>query len=342
MKEELISVIVPVYNVEHHLERCIHSILNQTHLNYEVLLIDDGSKDFSGMLCDKFAKAYDKVKVFHKKNGGLGSARNYGIEHATGKYVCFIDSDDQVDRDYLKYLYDALKKYKADISVCGYLYSFDGYTSFYALEDGVLEANEMLIHFACGDTFFNFSWNKLYKKEIFSKMPMYYSDRHCAEDMYFNALYYRYVDKVAMVKQPLYYYDINLESLSNGRREHFWEDMLLVYDAFKETCNIKSIHVEYANNLLVVMLRNSISNFFNKKTSIKECRDYLENCRKLHDIREFEVFKDKLGRIDKLLYDAIRGNRYLTIYLYMKGIKWFKIKHFKTFCKIRETVSKGR
>lgn len=342
MQEELISVIVPVYNVENYLERCMISLLNQRYTNYEVLLIDDGSKDSSGKLCDKFATVHDKVKTFHKENGGLGSARNYGMEHAVGKYVCFVDSDDQVDRDYLKELYYALKKYGADISVCGYLYSSGTFTASYAFEDGVFNTDEILKKFACGNSFFNFAWNKLYRKEIFDKMPMCYSERHCAEDMYFNTFYYRYINKAAMVKKTLYTYYVNLASLSNGRRPHFWEDMLLVYDAFAETCRIKQIPVEYANNLLTVMLRNSISNFFNKKTSIRSCRKYVEKCLEKRNVCDLKILQGKLGKVDRLLYNAVRKKRYITIYIYMKFIKWIKVKCFKTFCMIRESGSNRR
>lgn len=338
MQDDLISVVVPVYNVEHFLDRCITSLLCQTYKNYEILLIDDGSKDSSGVLCDRYAATYDNVRVFHKDNGGLGSARNYGMERAKGKYVCFIDSDDQITRDYLYYLYDALKSNDADISVCGYYYSSGGYTAVYEFEDAILDTSEMLESFACGNAFFNFAWNKLYKKEIFDKMPMHYCARHCAEDMYFNAIYYRYINRVATVKQPLYIYYVNLESLSNGRRPGFWNDMLLIYDAFKETCTVKKIPQYMANNLLVVMLRNSVSNYFNKKTSIKNCRSYIIECLEQKDIREIEIQVDKLEWVDRLLHRAVVDGKYLFIYVYMKCIKWIKRKHFRLFCIIRKSV----
>ena len=104
MEGDLISVVVPVYNVEKFLDRCMANLLSQTYKDYEILLIDDGSKDSSGALCDRYAAICDNVRVFHKDNGGLGSARNYGIKHAKGNYVCFIDSDDQVTKEYLYHL----------------------------------------------------------------------------------------------------------------------------------------------------------------------------------------------------------------------------------------------
>ena len=107
-----VSVIVPVYNLQDFLSNCVNSIVNQNMAKskYEVLLIDDGSTDKSGELCDEYSRRYSFVKSFHKPNGGLSDARNYGLKHATGKYIAFIDSDDAIGPDYLNILYTAVKK----------------------------------------------------------------------------------------------------------------------------------------------------------------------------------------------------------------------------------------
>ena len=118
MNEKLVSVIVPIYNVEAYLNRCIDSIVNQTYKNLEILLIDDGSTDYSGKICDEYAKKDKRITTIHKKNGGLSDARNVGIEKANGKYITFVDSDDYIDIDYIEYLYSLIKKYKTNISFC--------------------------------------------------------------------------------------------------------------------------------------------------------------------------------------------------------------------------------
>lgn len=339
-KEELISVIVPVYNVENYLERCLDSILVQTYSNYEVLLIDDGSKDNSGRLCDQLASRDNRISVYHKKNGGLGSARNYGIQRVNGVYVCFIDSDDKVEPDYLENLYLSLKAKNADISVCGYYYAAKDITSSYEYKNAEMSAAQMLRKFGSGDAFFNFAWNKLYKKTIFDQMPMYYSDKHCAEDMYFNAIYYRYVDRVATVKKPLYTYYVNMESLSNGRRPNFWEDMLLVYDEMLSTCKSKDVPLEYADTLLLIMFRNSVSNFCNKKTTLAECKEYIEKCIIKKNVGDLKIAVNSVSRLDRMMYWALIRKQYALIYVCMRIIKWVKIKHFKIFCKIRQMVSR--
>ena len=112
----LISIIVPVYNVESYLERCVNSIINQTYHNLEIILVDDGSPDGSGDLCDKLAKNDDRITVYHKKNGGLSDARNYGVQNANGEYITFIDSDDFVAKDYIEHLYSMIQEFNADIA----------------------------------------------------------------------------------------------------------------------------------------------------------------------------------------------------------------------------------
>lgn len=114
----LISLIIPVYNVEKYLGKCMESVLAQTYDNFEVILIDDGSTDNSGKMCDEYAKRDSRVTVYHKPNGGLSDARNFGVEHCNADLVSFIDSDDYVTEDYLEYLWKLMDKYKADMS-CG-------------------------------------------------------------------------------------------------------------------------------------------------------------------------------------------------------------------------------
>ncbi|MFB4033578.1 glycosyltransferase family 2 protein, partial [Streptococcus pneumoniae] len=117
MENQLISVIVPVYNVEEYLKQCLDSILEQTFSNYEVILVNDGSTDSSGLICQEYAEKDTRIRYFEKENGGLSDARNYGIEQAQGEYLTFVDSDDLLDASHLTILYDALVNNDADISI---------------------------------------------------------------------------------------------------------------------------------------------------------------------------------------------------------------------------------
>ena len=115
----LVSVIIPVYNVEKYLTRCLESVIAQTYSNLEIVLVDDGSTDNSGKVCDNYMTKDTRVKVIHKKNGGLSDARNVGIDEACGEFIAFVDSDDWVTRDYIESMYTKLAKYNCDIAICG-------------------------------------------------------------------------------------------------------------------------------------------------------------------------------------------------------------------------------
>ena len=116
--KERISVVVPVYNVEQYLEKCVNSIINQTYKNLEIILVDDGATDKSGKLCDELAKLDNRIMAYHKKNGGLSDARNYGVERATGDYIGFVDGDDYIDAEMYEKLYEAIKKENVDVAEC--------------------------------------------------------------------------------------------------------------------------------------------------------------------------------------------------------------------------------
>ena len=160
----LISIIVPVYDVEPYLRKCIDSILIQSYRDLEIILVDDGSPDNCGAICDEYAEKDKRIKVIHKKNGGLSDARNAGLDIATGEYIGFVDSDDWVMPDMYEYLYKAVKEYDADMSVCGY-YDYWGKTisGRYCQDIQVYKGQEG-IKALLDLKFGNYVWNKLYKR----------------------------------------------------------------------------------------------------------------------------------------------------------------------------------
>lgn len=171
MHNELISVIVPVYKVEGYLERCVNSILAQSYTNFELILVDDGSPDKCPLLCDSYKEMDDRVKVFHKSNGGLSSARNAGMAAMEGMYVTFIDSDDWVDSRYLEYLYKLLVESNADISACDLYDSFDGEMPTAQLAEPELYSGIKALELMLYQTgFTNSASGKLFKKEHVSML----------------------------------------------------------------------------------------------------------------------------------------------------------------------------
>lgn len=205
---DLVSVIVPVYNVEKYLSICIKSIIGQTYSNLQIILIDDGSPDKSADICDDWSKKDSRITVIHKKNGGLSDARNVGIAHAKGDYVCFVDSDDILAPDYISSLYNAIIKFNVKLSVCDIQCFRDNeinkfvvkehnihvFTSEQALAD-IIHGGKEIRAIAC---------NKMYGKEILQNECFVYGKHH--EDEFFT---YRIIDKtekIAYVDAPLYFY----------------------------------------------------------------------------------------------------------------------------------------
>ena len=143
-QDYLISIIIPVYNVEKYLRKCLDSIINQTYKKLEIILIDDGSTDNSGKICEEYAKKDDRIIVIHKENAGVSSARNRGIELANGKYIGFIDSDDWIEENMYETLYQNLLQFDVDISMCNYSIIRNHKKTFHKhdLEDGILIDNK--------------------------------------------------------------------------------------------------------------------------------------------------------------------------------------------------------
>ncbi len=165
---KLISVIVPVYNVEKYLQKCVDSIINQTYQNLEIILVDDGSTDNSGKICDEYLKKDKRIKVIHKRNGGLSDARNWAIDVAEGEYIEFVDSDDYIEQDMIEFLYNNIEQYNADISICSY-YMIDEKECINQSTNElyVYSRLEILQEVLLDEKIRSYAWNKLFKKSLF-------------------------------------------------------------------------------------------------------------------------------------------------------------------------------
>jgi len=210
---ELISVIIPVYNVEQYVESCLNSVINQSYTNLEIILVDDGSTDRSGEICDQYALKDSRIKVIHEENAGLGEARNRGLRIASGDYICFVDSDDWIEEDYCKELVKAAERTNSDIAICGYNECFkDGKTPKVKYDDCFTTTGKEILHYtmtANSKYWFNISvWNKLYKREIIS--GLWFKSRVYEDIMYNAGSMYR-ANKIAYINQCLYNYRTNRE-----------------------------------------------------------------------------------------------------------------------------------
>jgi len=213
MKQDLISVIVPVYNVEQYLERCINSILKQTYSNLEIILVDDGATDSSGDMCDVFAKKDERVKVIHKSNGGLSDARNEGMKIATGEYVAFIDSDDYVDTHYIEKLYKMCVNNQADIAVCGLCRTSEDNLVGSLSEDVVRYTNKQAMEQMLYQKKFNMTaCAKLYKKFLLE--DILFPTGKLYEDVNTTYKFVNKAENVVYTDDKLYFYYINPNSIT--------------------------------------------------------------------------------------------------------------------------------
>ena len=202
------SVVIPVYNVEKYIEKCLDSIVNQNYDDYEIVIVDDGSKDKSGEICDEFAKKYPQIKVFHIPNGGVSNARNVALKHVTGEFVWFVDSDDYLVADAFLKIESWMQKYKqADLSI------FDACV---VNEDGS-KVGDITSSLPCGQAlqfdlhrefiYANTSlWNRIYRMDIIREHGLAFEEHiSIAEDLLFNYKYLLCCSRIFYEKSSLYY-----------------------------------------------------------------------------------------------------------------------------------------
>ena len=201
-----ISIIVPVYNVEKYLHQCVDSIISQTYTNTEIILVDDGSPDNCGKICDEYAQKDNRIKVIHKPNGGLSEARNFGIEVATGDWLMFIDSDDYIENNMIEKLYNIAVQEDAQIALCGVV-SFDEthewVSDFLRVEPGIFRGIDILKQ-DCISTPFIIPCNKIFKKTIFDDIRFYVGRIH--EDEMIAPYFLDKCKKLVAIKDLMYHY----------------------------------------------------------------------------------------------------------------------------------------
>lgn len=205
--DSLISVIVPIYNVEKYLQKCVDSIINQTYKNLEIILVDDGSPDNCPKMCDDYAEKDSRIKVVHKENGGLSDARNVGMEVATGEYVSFIDSDDYISLDFYETLLETIVDNDSDIVECGVVKFYEN-EKFDKYNDDLKVTNYDTVDALDGliseSPFKQHVWNKLYKSSVALDIP--YAVGKLNEDEFWTYQIFGKAKKVTRIYKTMYYY----------------------------------------------------------------------------------------------------------------------------------------
>ena len=202
-----ISVVVPAYNVEKYIEKCVDSIIGQTFTDIEIILVDDSSCDATGKICDGLALKDERVTVVHKQNGGLSDARNAGINAASGEFICFIDGDDYIHPKYCEILFNIITAYNADVSVCGFkkVYGYNIELEKNELhKTEVFNKREAMQELIIGEKFMNYAWNKLYRKSLFNAVS--YPVGKAWEDLGTTYKLFDIAERIAYTDAQLYFY----------------------------------------------------------------------------------------------------------------------------------------
>lgn len=231
MEKPLISVILPVYNVEGYLPSCMESLFAQTYENLEFILVDDGSTSgVCAAMCDEYSRRDSRVVVFHKENGGLSDARNYGIRHAHGEYVTCVDPDDVVDKDYVEYLYALVEKYQCRMSVCQHRVRYDNGQVRNLGSDGddKMSNRECLERMLYHDVIDTSAWAKLYRRDLFNSVE--YPVGRLFEDIGTTYALMLQCDEIAVGYEAKYTYNFHNNSIVNGAFRMNKLDMLDMTD----------------------------------------------------------------------------------------------------------------
>lgn len=333
MEENLISVIVPVYNVEKYLGECVDSILNQTYTNIEVILIDDGSKDNSGVICNQYEKKDNRVKVIRKTNEGVSSARNLGIAEAKGEWISFVDSDDWIEPNYLEELLKSAKENGAEIAMCGYnRVTGEKKESINSLgKVFTLNRREYIIKLLNPQTGYGFCHMKIFKAECI-KNTVFDTTLKVGEDVLFNEQVSENITSICIVEKNLYNYRINSNSVvrkyTSEYANNYLESMKKNKDYLLRTYGEdEEIRQNYYNFVAFHILLIAVNYCYNKDNNVKNKTNL---CKQICKIEEFE--------------EGIRNSNYNNLSITRK-ITLFTIKHkffwlTKVICNIRNIQNK--
>lgn len=290
---DLITIIVPVYNVEKYIRECIESLINQTYKNIEIILVDDGSKDKSGYICDDYAKTDSRIKVIHKKNEGLGFARNTGLKVTQGKYVTFIDSDDKADADLVERLAKGISEFDCDTCIGGFKrISESGTVSFEeryddAIFSGTNVYNKLFARMLGSapdkhDAIRMSVWNVMYSMDIIREYQIEFpSERKLiSEDIIWDSEYYKYAKRVKVIDSTAYNYRITPGSLTQKYKPDMLDKICVLYNEMVNRLSGDETKVARLQRQFFVNLRACIRQE-NPKISKKKNTEIIQSIRKI-------------------------------------------------------------
>ena len=326
-----VSVVVPVYNVpEKYLKKCIESLINQTYKNIEILLVDDGSKDNSGIICDDYAKCDKRIRVYHKENGGLCSARNFGTKKAKGEWISFVDGDDWIEPDSYEKLIQYSKKHEElDVIFFGYVKDYPSrsvvmkYDNFengklYSTDDEIKYLQKMVLNYNANIAMVP---TKFIRNDFIKKNNLYHIDelKQGAEGIEFNVRLFKYAKNALFVDDRFYHYIFNDNSITTVHNE---KNHYMVLDCFRQIKNeinnndreLMDCFYDRMNN---VILTTAISGYFSPtnsesyKMQKEKFKKFLSDSLVLETLNRFDL--SKLDKIRKITMFLIKNKMYFFV-----------------------------
>lgn len=311
----LVSIIVPVYNVETFLEECVQSILAQTYRCFELLLVDDGSSDGSGAICDRFAAEDSRVRVIHKENEGVSATRNRGIEEASGDFIVFVDSDDLICPEMLQKMVCAMTKHQTDLAICGFERFRDDWRQPYRLSPYslvIMQSQQELasVYKKPNTNMFGISiWAKMYRADIIREHNIrFQTDISYEEDCCFNIDYFHHVQTAAVLRDYFYRYRQMEQSLSKGYRKNTFRFLVNGYRRRVAYLEELGMTCYGADAILMIVIKTTVSKIFNSDLPLEEkLAEYamimgFEECQKV-----CEASVGSKVRLTRMLAEAVRS-----------------------------------
>ena len=324
-KDIKVSIIIPVYNVEKYLAECLDSVIKQSHSNLEIILVDDGSKDNSGKIADRYAEKDSRIKVIHKENEGVSTARNTGIDAATGEYVCFSDADDYLMEDYVEYLLELITKNDADISL-----TKEMFTTFHPEQ----VKNDVIEEYTAEKTTFEILiynipigvYCKMFKRAFLGDTIRFLPHIFIGEGFNFNTAAFQRASKVAIGHKRVYFYRRNNPTSATTQFSmKKWDNALYAIDNIKNDLIIKTDCIMKAWKFANWHTHCDTFNFMVMANAEKENKDMYKKCKKI--LRKDAIisfllpipFREKIRAIIFMIYP-----RLIPILINLRNSKYSK------------------
>lgn len=338
INSKLVSIIIPVYNCEKYLDKCIESVVRQTYKNIEIILINDGSEDKSGQICDYYAENDRRIVVKHKKNEGAAIARNLGISISKGEYISFIDSDDWVEEDYIKFLLKNILSFKSDLVVCNYKEVYISEENIKVQEKSTVSSELIYVNKGINRKFFTDGfihpcWGKLYKSKIIKNKNIEFMQLKLSEDTVFNLDYLKYCKKVYLLERQLYFYAHyeGYKSVTSIAYKDIFNNYLIVHEKLIEYIN------KYKKDICKSIVYNTMyPQYYNAFIKILMCKN-------LKKKERYKILNNALN--NKKILDSFKTeqkNKYLKlINRLIICRKYFILKIIYMYINIKNNVIKG-